>query len=82
MPDKQSTLQESILHQREVLSTMLSASLKRAAKSCCKVWGDREKLNHALTEVLHTMSYCKYLYTLDLNAVQNSDNITHDGLVT
>lgn len=82
MADKQTTLQESVLHQREVLITMLSDPLKRAEKSCSKVWGDRENLNHALTEVLHTMSYCKYLYTLDLDAIQNSDNVAHDGLVT
>lgn len=43
--------------------------------------GDREKLIHALTEVLQTMFYCKYLYALDSNAVQISDNVSHDGLV-
>ena len=82
MPDKQATLQESISQQREVLITMLSDPLKRVAKSSSKVWGEREKLNHALSEVLHTMSYCKYLYTLDFDAVQNSDNVSRDGLLT
>jgi len=82
MPDKQVTLQESIFQQQEVLITMLSDPLKRAAKSCSKVWGDREKLNHALTEIMHTMSYCKYLYILDIDAVQISDNVSHEGLVT
>jgi len=82
MPDKQATLQESISDQREILITMLSDPLKRVAMSCSKVWGDRERLNHALAEVLNTMPYCKYLYTLDLDAVQNSDNVSHKGLVT
>ena len=82
MPDKQSSLQESVSHQREVLVTLLVDPMKRAAKSCAKVWGDREKLNHALTEILHTMSYCKYLYVLDKDAVQISDNVSHEGLVT
>jgi len=82
MSDKQATLQESISLQREVLITMLSDPLKRVATSCSKVWGGREKLNHALTEVLNTMSYCKYLYTLDLDAVQNSDNVSRKGLLT
>lgn len=82
MPDQQTSLQESISHQREVLITMLSDPLKRAAKSCVKVWGDREKLNHALTEVLHTMSYCKYLYVLDRDAVQISDNVSHKELLS
>ncbi|MDH5370925.1 MAG: PDC sensor domain-containing protein [Gammaproteobacteria bacterium] len=81
MSDKQTSLQESVSHQREVLITMLADPMKRAAKSCVKVWGDREKLNHALTEILHTMSYCKYLYVLDKDAVQISDNVSHEGLV-
>ena len=82
MSDKQSSLQESVSHQREVLITLLVDPMKRAAKSCAKVWGDREKLNHALTQILHTMSYCKYLYALDKDAVQISDNVSHEGLVT
>jgi hypothetical protein len=82
MPDKQLSLQESISQQREVLVTMLSDPLKRAAKSCSRVWGDREKLNHVLSEILHTMSYCKYLYTLDIDAVQISDNVSHEGILT
>lgn len=82
MSDKQTSLQESVTHQREVLITMLADPMKRAAKSCAKVWGDREKLNHALDEILHTMSYCKYLYVLDKDAVQLSDNVSHEGLVT
>ena len=61
MPDKQTSLQKSVSHQREVLITMLADPMKRAAESCAKDWGDREKLNHALSEILHTMSYCKYL---------------------
>jgi len=80
--DNQATLQESISKQREVLITMLSDPLKRVAASCSKVWGNREKLNHALSEVLRTVPYCKYLYTLDVNAIQNSDNASDEGLVT
>ena len=82
MSDKQSSLQQSISHQREVLITLLVDPMKRAADSCSRVWGDREKLNHALTEILHTMSYCKYLYALDKDAVQISDNVSHEGLET
>ena len=82
MSDKQTSLQKSVSHQREVLMTLLADPMKRAAKSCAKVLGDREKLNHALEEILHTMSYCKYLYVLDKDAVQISDNASHEGLVT
>ena len=82
MSDRQSSLQQSVSHQREVLVTLLVDPMKRAATSCARVWGDREKLNHALTEILHTMSYCKYLYALDKDAVQISDNVSHEGLET
>lgn len=82
MSDKQSSLQESVSQQREMLITLLVDPMKRAANSCAKAWGDREKLNHALTQILHTMSYCKYLYALDNDAVQISDNVSHEGLET
>jgi hypothetical protein len=82
MTEKQPTLQESINQQREVLTHMLSDPLARAAASCRQVWGDRARLNHALTEVLQTMPYCKFLYALDTNAVQICDNISHTGLLT
>ena len=77
----QSTLQQSIARQRELLTQMLSDPLKRAAQACSKVWGDRKQLDHELTEVLKTMPYCKFLYALDLNAQQISDNISHDGII-
>ena len=82
MSENKATLQESISHQREVLIAMLVDPLKRAARSCAGVWGDRDALNHALAEVLHTMTYCKYLYVLDINSEQISDNVSHGGLET
>jgi hypothetical protein len=81
MDTNQPTLQESITRQRELLTQMLSDPLKRAALSCRKVWGIREQLDRALGEVLRTMPYCKFLYALDLNAIQISDNITHEGII-
>ena len=75
------TLQDSIARQRELLTGMLSDPLKRAAQSCSKVWPDRSRLNDVLKQILQTMSYCKFLYALDRNAIQISDNISHDGLI-
>jgi len=79
MNQHHTTLQESIARQRGLLTKMLTDPLTRAAASCVKAWNDRSKLNHALTEVLQTMPYCKFLYALDINSVQISDNISHDG---
>lgn len=82
MAKEQRTLQESILQQRDMLVALLTDPLKRAARTSREVWGDREKINHALEEVLHTMAYCKYLYALDGKAIQISDNVSHEGLVS
>lgn len=82
MHDPKPSLQQSIARQRELLTQMLSDPLSRAARACSKVWGNREQMNQALVDVLQTMSYCKFLYALDVNALQISDNITHDGIIT
>jgi len=81
MSENQPNLQQSISRQRGLLTQMLSDPLKRVAQSCRKVWGDREQLNHTLAEVLQTMPYCKFLYALDINAIQISDNISHTEVV-
>lgn len=74
-------MQEGIAKQRDMLIGMLSDPLKRAAQNCSKVWGDREKVDDALIQILQTMPYCKFLYALDTNAQQISDNISHKGLI-
>ena len=78
---KQRTLQESIAEQRDILSKMLCDPLKHAAQVCAAAWGDRQAMNDALLEILKTMPYCKFLYTLDTDAIQISDNVSHDGLI-
>lgn len=77
----QRTLQESIAEQRDLLSKMLCDPLKHAAEVSAVVWGDRERLDEALSQILQTMPYCKFLYALDTNAVQISGNISHEGVI-
>lgn len=81
MNEHQTALQQSIARQRDMLSSMLSDPLKRAAQACSKVWGDRQAMDEKLTQVLQSMSYCKFLYALDTNAIQISDNVSHEGLI-
>lgn len=76
----QRTLQESIAEQRDLLSKMLCDPLKHAAQTCAAAWGDRQQLDEVLVQILQTMPYCKFLYVLDTNAIQISDNISHDGV--
>jgi hypothetical protein len=77
----QRTLQQSIAEQRDILSKMLCDPLKHAAQECATVWGKRQGLNEVLGLILQTMPYCKFLYALDTNALQISDNISHDGII-
>lgn len=76
------TLQESIARQRDVLVSILKSPLNNTAKACSQVWGDRQKLDETLMQLLPTVPNCKYLYALDTNAIQISDNVSHSGLIT
>lgn len=75
------TLQESIARQREALKGMLQNTLTEAAQACSRVWGDRAGLDAALTRALRELPACKYMYALDTNALQVSDNVSRDGLI-
>jgi hypothetical protein len=81
MKPPKETLQESIARQRETLIGVLQEPLHRLAVACSEVWGDRTKLNAVLTKSRATVSYCKFLYALDTNAVQVSDNVGPEGMI-
>ena len=61
---------------------MLVDPLSRAAVSCSKVWDERETINEILKETLKGLPYGRYLYVLGTDAIQISDNITHEGIET
>ena len=75
------TLAESVAHQREVLANLLREPLALAAQACSRAWPSRAGLNAALMHALPAVPGCKYLYALDTQAVQLSDNISHEGLI-
>lgn len=74
-----SSLQESIRQQREVLTGLLSEALHELALRCASVIDDRMLLEALLTDALPKLSFCKYLYVLDADGVQLTDNITQQG---
>lgn len=76
------TLQDSVARQRESLTGMLQQPLRRAAVATSAVWGDRKKLDAVLQEVLEEMPYCKFLYVMNTDGVQISDNVSHDDVIT
>ncbi len=75
-------LKRSISRQRTALYNMLVEPLSFLATRCAEVWPDRDGLNRVLLAGLRTVPHCRYLYALDTNAVQLSDNIAREGLIT
>lgn len=75
------TLQENIARQRQALKDLLRESLAQTATACSQVWNNRQELDNVLTTALAAMPICKYLYALDTNAIQVSDNISRNGLI-
>jgi len=81
MDPQKETLQTSIAQQREALIAVLQEPLQRLAAACSQVWGDRAKLDSALGAALQEVPFCKFLYALDTQAIQISDNVSREGLI-
>ena len=80
MTDPKAALKESIARQRESLTRLLQSPLYEIAEACSQVWGDREGLDRVLQDKLSLLPHCKFLYVLDTEANQISDNISQDGI--
>lgn len=81
MDQPRDTLQQGIARQREMLTSLLAEPLQRAAEACREVWGERRRLDEALLRMLPEVPNCKFLYVLDTDGVQISDNVSHEGLI-
>jgi hypothetical protein len=75
------TWKEAVHNQRITLAQLLSAPLEDIARQCQKVWGEREQLDRILSQHLATVPHCVFLYALDINGVQISDNVSANGLL-
>ncbi len=76
------TLKESIQKQRESLEKSLATPLAKIAFACESVWPDRKALDDVLLKLLDTIPNCTFLYALDTNGVQISDNISKSGILS
>ena len=81
MSAAKSSLQESIVKQRQALAAMMKAPLAQVAQACVPVWHERDKLDALLLGSLPDIPFCKFLYALDPHGVQVSSNISHEGLI-
>jgi len=74
-------LKEAIHQRRVALAELLSGPLGRLAEKCAAVWGQREKLDIVLTDGFRSVPHCLFLYVVDTNGIQISDNVSIGGLL-
>ena len=75
------TWKEAVHNQRVALAQILSEPLSRIAQRCEMVWGQRELIDRILSESLVSVPHSVFLYALDANGVQISDNVSKTGLM-
>jgi len=75
------TWKEAVLRQRNVLAERLSVPLETLAANCEPVWGNRDELNKVLLNGFSSVPHGLFMYALDTNGLQISDNVSIDGLV-
>jgi hypothetical protein len=73
MDEKQ---KEEIYRQRAKLAQLLHEPMARLAGLCIRAWGNRLQLNDVLAAGIAGIPHSTYLYALDCNGVQISDNVT------
>lgn len=77
----QKTLKESIQEQRKILQQDLALPLAQTAEQCQRAWPNRNKLNEVLSTCLPNIPRCSFVYALDTQGVQISDNISKTGIM-
>lgn len=75
------TLKDAVHRQRVALAELLSAPMARLAEQCAAVWGKREELDIVLTDGFRSVPHCLFLYVMDVEGVQISDNVSASGLL-
>ena len=76
------SLQRSITEQRSALIAMMREPLALLAGECAPVWHERDQLDAVLQAALAGIPHCKFLYALNLEGIQISDNISKEGVIS
>ena len=72
---------DAINKQRQTLAGLLSGPLAQLADQCAPVWGRREELAIVLNDNFRHVPHCLFLYALDTDGIQISDNVSNGGLL-
>ncbi len=75
------TWKEAVHRQRMVLSERVSSPLTQLAVDCERVWENRAELDQTLFKKFDSVPYGLFMYALDTNGIQISDNIGVEGLM-
>jgi hypothetical protein len=75
------TLKDAVHRQRVALAELLRAPLEELARKCAAIWGRREELDIVLTDGFPSVPHCLFLYVMDVEGVQTSDNVSASGLL-
>ncbi|MDH3527561.1 MAG: PDC sensor domain-containing protein [Gammaproteobacteria bacterium] len=63
------------------MAELLSTPLADLSEKCAAVWGQREQLDIVLSDGFRNVPHCLFLYVLDTNGIQISDNVSSSGLL-
>lgn len=74
------TWKDAVQRQRVALAERLSQPLASLAAECEPVWGDREALDRVLLNGFSSVPNSLFMYVLDTNGLQISDNVGSEGL--
>ena len=74
-----STVKQSVKHQRELLTHLLGGTLADFAAELAPLMHSSDLLNELLVKAISELPYCKYLYVLDSSAKQISATVKHGG---
>ena len=72
---------DCIYQQRGDLARMLREPLGKLAERCAPAWGNCEALDAVLAEHFSSIPHCSFLYCLESDGIQISNNIGPQGVV-
>jgi hypothetical protein len=75
------TWKDAVHQQRIALAERLSLPLAKLAVNCEPVWENREKLGKVLLSGFASVPDRLYIYAIDTNGIQISDNVTAEGVI-
>ena len=75
------TWKDAVERQRHMLADRLSQPLASLSQNCESVWSNRDALGQVLRDGFSSVPQALFMYVLDNNGIQISDNVSVDGLM-